>query len=187
VSATTRDGSSTSDGARLPPRGSRLRDFDMEHVLALAEKVDDDGIGKEIWRKVRSFLRQLIDYAKLRNDDPRDRANPVTLVPAPAQTGVRLVRRPYLPEIVEEMRSGFLELEAPLPHRRPPSAGRLVETPAGVPVPPVAGFGQTSADLVEAIAYGGFRPGETLAAPGVTTRPPISANSTPRLPAKRGR
>ena len=61
-----------------------LRDFDMEHVLALAEKVEDDGIGKEIWRKVRSFLKQLIDYAKLRNDYPRDRANPVTLVPAPA-------------------------------------------------------------------------------------------------------
>src|SRR5206468_9068202 len=56
--------------------------------------------------------------------------------------------------------------EAPLLHRRPPSAGRLVETPAGVPVPPVAGFGQVSADLVEAIAYGGFRPGETLAVRG---------------------
>ena len=89
-----------------------LRDFDMEHVLALAEKVDDEGIGKEIWRKVRSFLKQLIDYAKLRNDYPRDRANPVTLVPAPAQTGVRLVRRPYLPEIVEGIRADFLELEA---------------------------------------------------------------------------
>jgi hypothetical protein len=57
-----------------------LRNFDMEHVLALAEKVDEEGIGKEIWRKVRSFLKQLIDYAKLRNDYPRDRAHPVTLV-----------------------------------------------------------------------------------------------------------
>jgi hypothetical protein len=28
-----------------------LRDFDMEHVPVLAEKVDDDGIGKEIWRR----------------------------------------------------------------------------------------------------------------------------------------
>jgi hypothetical protein len=33
-------------------------------------------------------------------------------------------------------------------------------------VPPVPGFGQTSADLVEAIAYGGFRPGEILAVLG---------------------
>jgi hypothetical protein len=33
-------------------------------------------------------------------------------------------------------------------------------------VPPVVGFGQTSADLVEAIAYGGFRPGEILAVLG---------------------
>ena len=47
-----------------------LRDFDMEHVLALAEKVDDEGIGKEIWRKVRSFLKQLIDYAKLKKRLP---------------------------------------------------------------------------------------------------------------------
>jgi hypothetical protein len=143
-----------------------LRDFDMEHVLALAEKVDDDGIGKEIWRKVRSFLKQLIDYAKLRNDYPRDRANPVSLVPAPAQTGVRLVRRPYLPEIVEEIRSDFLELEALFHAGVRRARGRLVETPAGVPVPPVVGFGQTSADLVEAIAYGGFRPGEILAVLG---------------------
>jgi hypothetical protein len=142
-----------------------LRDFDMEHVLALAEKVDDDGIGKEIWRKVRSFLKQLIDYAKLRNDYPRDRANPVTLVPAPAQTGVRLVRRPYLPEIVEEIRSDFLELEALFHAGVRRARGRLVEIPAGVPVPPVAGFGQISADLV-AIAYGGFRPGEILAVLG---------------------
>lgn len=143
-----------------------LRDFDIEHVLALAEKVDDEGIGKEIWRKVRSFLKQLIDYAKLRNDYPRDRANPVTLVPAPAQTGVRLVRRPYLPEIVEEIRADFLELEALFQAGVRRARGRSVETPAGVPVPPVVGFGQTSADLVEAIAYGGFRPGEILAVLG---------------------
>ena len=51
-----------------------LRDFDIEHVLALAEKVDDEGIGKEIWRKVRSFLKQLVDYAQLKNDFPRERA-----------------------------------------------------------------------------------------------------------------
>jgi hypothetical protein len=143
-----------------------LRDFDMEHVLALAERVDDEEIGKEIWRKVRSFLKQLIDYAKLRNDYPRERANPVTLVPAPAQTGVRLVRRPYLPEIVEEIRADFLELEALVHAGVRRARGRAVETPAGVPVPPVAGFGQTSADLVEAIAYGGFRPGEILAVLG---------------------
>jgi hypothetical protein len=149
-----------------------LRDFDMEHVLALAEKVEDEGIGKEIWRKVRSFLKQLIDYAKLRNDYPRDRANPVTLVPAPAQTGVRLVRRPYLPEIVEQIRADFLELEALFQAGVRRARGRSVETPAGVPVPPVAGFGQTSADLVEAIAYGGFRPGEILAVLGRHHAPP---------------
>ena len=143
-----------------------LRDFDMEHVLALAEKVDDEGIGKEIWRKVRSFLKQLIDYAKLRNDYPRERANPVTLVPAPAQTGVRLVRKPYLPEIVEEIRADFLKLETLFESGVRRVRGRAVETPASVPVPPVAGFGQTSADLVEAIAYGGFRPGEILAVLG---------------------
>jgi hypothetical protein len=143
-----------------------LRDFDMEHVLALAEKVDDEGIGKEIWRKARSFLKQLIDYAKLRNDYPRNRANPVTLVPAPLQTGVRLVRKPYLPEIVEEIRADFLELEALFQAGVRRARGRRVQTPAAVPVPPVAGYGETSADLVEAIAYGGFRPGEILAVLG---------------------
>ena len=143
-----------------------LRDFDMEHVLALAEKVDDAGIGREIWRKVRSFLKQLIDYAKLRNDYPRDRANPVTLVPGPAQMGVRLVRRPYPPEIVERIRADFLELEDLFQAGVRRARGRAVETPAGVPVPPVAGFGLTSADLVESIAYGGFRPGEILAVLG---------------------
>ncbi len=143
-----------------------LSDFDMEHVLALAEKVENEGIGKEIWRKVRSFLKQLLDYAKLRNDYPRDRANPVTLVPAPAQTGLRLVRKPYLPEIVEEIRADFLELEALCEAGVRRTRGRTVETPAAVPVPPIAGFGQASADLVEAIAYGGFRPGEILAVLG---------------------
>jgi hypothetical protein len=143
-----------------------LRDFDMEHVLALAEKVDKEGIGKEIWRKVRSFLKQLIDYAKLKNDYPRDRANPVTLVPGPTQSGVRLVRRPYLPEIVEDIRADFLVLEALCRAGARRSRGRSVETPAAVPVPPVPGYGATSADLVEAIAYGGFRPGEILAALG---------------------
>jgi major intrinsic protein len=44
--------------------------------------------------------------------------------------------------------------------------GRALDTPAGVPVPGIAGFAATSADLVEALAYGGFRPGEILAACG---------------------
>ena len=89
-----------------------LREFDIEHVLALAEKVEKEKVGKEIWRKVRSFLKQLIDYAQLKNDFPRGRANPVTLVAAPPQTGVRLVRKPYTPDIVEEIRADFLVLEA---------------------------------------------------------------------------
>jgi hypothetical protein len=141
-----------------------LRDFDIEHVLALAEKVNDEKIGKEIWRKVRSFLKQLVDYAQLKNDFPRERANPVTLVRPPSQTGVRLVRRPYLPEIVEEIRADFLMLEALVLSGSRRVRGTQVATPAGVPVPPVPGFGETSADLVEALAYGGFRPGEILAA-----------------------
>jgi len=143
-----------------------LRDFDIEHVLALAEKVDDEKIGKEIWRKVRSFLKQLIDYAQLKKDFPRERANPVTLVAAPAQAGVRLVRKPYLPEIVEEIRADFLGLEALARSGVRRGRRRKVETPGGVPVPPVAGFAETSADLVEALAYGGFRPGEILGACG---------------------
>jgi hypothetical protein len=143
-----------------------LCDFDIEHVLALAEKVDAEGIGREIWRKVRSFLKQLVDYAQLKKDFPRDRANPVTLVAPPPQTGVRLVRRPYPPEIVEQIRADFLTLEeiARTGSRRWRS--RDVETPAGVPVPSTALFAATSADLVEALAYGGFRPGEILAARG---------------------
>lgn len=148
-----------------------LTEFDIEHVLALAEKVEADGIGKEIWRKVRSFLKQLIDYAQLKKDYPRERANPVTLVPAPAQTGVRLVRKPYLPEIVEEIRADFLELEALAQAGVRRARTRRVETPAGVPVPPVLGFATTSADLVEALAYGGFRPGEILAACGLHYSP----------------
>ena len=88
-----------------------LRDLDIEHVLALAEKVDEEKIGKEVWRKVRSFLKQLVDYAQLKKDFPRERANPVTLVAPPPQTGVNLVRRPYPPEIVERIRADFLALE----------------------------------------------------------------------------
>src|SRR5207247_11344840 len=38
--------------------------------------------------------------------------------------------------------------------------GKVLETPAGVPVPPTPGFAATSADLVEALAYGGFRRSE---------------------------
>jgi hypothetical protein len=143
-----------------------LRDFDIEHVLALAEKVDDEGIGKEIWRKVRSFLKQLVDYAQLRRDYPRERANPVTLVAPPPQTGVRLVRRPYPPEIVEKLRADFLVLEEMTRRGVRRVRGKPLETPAGVPVPPTVGFAATSADLVEALAYGGFRPGEILGAYG---------------------
>ena len=117
-----------------------LRDFDIEHVLALAEKVDDEKIGKEIWRKVRSFLKQLIDYAQLKKDFPRERANPVTLVAAPPQTGVRLVRKPYPPEIVEQIRADFLVLEAIARKGDRRTRRKKVETPAGVPVPPAAGL-----------------------------------------------
>jgi hypothetical protein len=143
-----------------------LRDFDIEHVLALAEKVDEEKIGKEIWRKVRSFLKQLVDYAQLKNDFPRDRANPVTLVAAPPQTGIRLVRKPYPPEIVEQIRADLLVLEAMTRNGERRTRGQKVDTPAGVPVPPSSDFAEASADLVEALAYGGFRPGEILAACG---------------------
>jgi hypothetical protein len=143
-----------------------LREFDIEHVLALAEKVDKDKIGKEVWRKVRSFLKQLVDYAQLKKDFPRERPNPVTLVAPPPQTGIRLVRRPYPPEIVERIRADFLALEELAREGVRRARGKEVETPAGVPVPPTEGFAKTSADLVEALAYGGFRPGEILAACG---------------------
>jgi hypothetical protein len=143
-----------------------LRDFDIEHVLALAEKVDAEKIGKEVWRKVRSFLKQLVDYAQLKKDFPRERPNPVTLVAPPPQTGVRLVRKPYPPEIVERIRADFLVLDDIARKGARRARGKRVETPAGVPVPPAPGFARTSADLVEALAYGGFRPGEILAACG---------------------
>jgi hypothetical protein len=143
-----------------------LRDFDIEHVLALAEKVDAEKIGTEVWRKVRSFLKQLVDYAQLKKDFPRERANPVTLVAPPPQTGVRLVRKPYSPEIVERIRAEFLVLEDIARKGVRRARGNRVETPAGVPVPPAPDFARTSADLVEALAYGGFRPGEILAACG---------------------
>jgi hypothetical protein len=143
-----------------------LREFDIEHVLALAEKVDEEKIGKEVWRKVRSFLKQLIDYAQLRKDFPRERANPVTLVAPPPQTRVKLIRRPYTPEIVERIRADFLAIEqiARMGSRR--SRKNKIATPASVPVPLMPEFAATSADLVEALAYGGFRPGEVLAAYG---------------------
>jgi hypothetical protein len=143
-----------------------LRDFDIEHVLALAEKVDAEKIGREIWRKVRSFLKQLIDYAQLKKDFPRERPNPVTLVAPPPQTGVRLVRKPYSPEIVERIWADFVLLEDIARKGARRARGNRVETPAGVPVPPAPDFARTSADLVEALAYGGFRPGEILAACG---------------------
>jgi hypothetical protein len=143
-----------------------LRELDIEHVLALAEKVDEETIGKEVWRKVRSFLKQLIDYAQLKKDFPRARPNPVTLVAPPPQTGVRLVRRPYPPDIVEQIRADFLALEELARSGARRLRGKKVETPAGVPVPPNPEFAATSADLVEALAYGGFRPGEILAACG---------------------
>src|SRR5262249_34704203 len=115
---------------------------------------------------VRSFLKQLVDYAQLKKDFPRERANPVTLVAPPPQTGVRLVRRPYPPDIVERIRADFLALEALARAGSRRTRGRNLATPAGVPVPPGPEFAVTSADLVEALAYGGFRPGEILAACG---------------------
>jgi hypothetical protein len=143
-----------------------LREFDIEHVLALAERVDSEGMGKEVWRKVRSFLKQLVDYAQLKKDFPRERPNPVTLVAPPPQTGVKLVRRPYPPEMVERIRADFLTLAEIARRGARRARGRKVETPAGVPVPPTPELAATSADLVEALAYGGFRPGEILAACG---------------------
>jgi hypothetical protein len=108
-----------------------LREFDIEHVLALAEKVDADGIGKEIWRKIRSFLKQLIDYAHLKKDFPRERGNPVTLVAPPPQTGVKLVRRPYPPDIIERIRADFLALDEIARRGERRARGRKVETPGG--------------------------------------------------------
>ena len=142
-----------------------LKDFDIEHVMALAEKVDTDGMGKEIWRKVRSFLSQLIDYAQAMNDYPRERPNPVKQVAAPTQTGVGRVRKPYLPDIVEKIRADFLELEALAQAGIRRVRGTVLDTPGGVPVPAVD-YGAMSADIVEAIAYGGFRPQEVLEAVG---------------------
>jgi hypothetical protein len=79
---------------------------------------------------------------------------------------VRLVRRPYPPEIVERIRADFFALEEIARRGARRARGRTVETPAGVPVPLTPEFAAVSADLVEALAYGGFRPGEILAACG---------------------
>jgi hypothetical protein len=142
-----------------------LRDLSVSHVAALDAMVRDKGIGLEVWRKVRSFLKQLVEYAQLEELYPEERRNPVTAIPAPAQTGVKIVRRPYPPEIVEKIRADFLHLEELAAAGVQRSRGNPVETPAGVPVPPL-GLGAMSADLVEALAYGGFRPGEAFAARG---------------------
>ena len=58
-----------------------------------------------------SFLKQLIDYAKLRNDYLRNRANPVTPVPAPAQMLSHVLSASRTSDIVEKIRADFLELE----------------------------------------------------------------------------
>jgi hypothetical protein len=104
------------------------------------------------------------------NHYPRERRNPVEGVAAPPQRGVVRVRKPYLPKIVEQIRADFLELEALAQAGIRRVRGTVLETPGGVPVPRV-GYGATAADLVEALAYGGFRPGEILGAVGANYAP----------------
>ena len=95
-----RHGARTCSGREGRGRGDRQRD--------LAE--------------VRSFLKQLIDYAKLRNDYPRER-QPGHACARASPDGRAARSEPYLPEIVE--RSGRLpRARGSLSGRRSPSKGK---------------------------------------------------------------
>jgi hypothetical protein len=128
-------------------------------------------VGEEVQRKLHNFLSQAMNSAHLKDKYPEERRNPVSVVPAPKQKGVKKVRRPYLPEIVERIRADFLELERLVQAGERSSRGHKVDTPAGVPLPTVEGYGQSGADLVETIAFGAVRPGEALGAYGEAVAP----------------
>ncbi len=138
-----------------------LDQINTKLLLALDKEVKEAGVGSEVWRKTLNFIQQALDYAVLEGVLPQ---NPMRLIPKPPQTGRKKVRRPFLPDLVEAIRADFLLLDELARHRV--RGSRPLEALPGVPVPEIGGFGAWAADLVEALAYSGCRPGELFAAAG---------------------
>jgi hypothetical protein len=143
--------------------GTPIADLRPRHFVALFKQMAAAGVGQEVQRKLRGFLKQALQEAFLEEKYPQELRNPVEAVPAPKQPGTRKVRKPYLPEIVELIRADFLELDRIFDEGVRRTRRIHVDTPAGVPIPEVAGFGEFSADLVENVAYAAVRPGEATA------------------------
>jgi hypothetical protein len=149
-----------------------LLDVESSDIAAIDRRVQDEGISLEVWRKVRGYIRQAINYARLDPELevrwPEERPNPVDLVPAPEQATARKVRKPYLPLVAEGIRADFLFLaalaEAGIRRHRIGRGEDKLWTPAGVPVPPSAEHAYQWADLVEVLYSSGCRPGEALGA-----------------------
>lgn len=139
-----------------------LADLRPKHFVHLFETMASDGVGREVRRKFRSFLGQGLQQAALEGKYPDELKNPVTALPAPQQSGVRVVRKPMLPTVVELIRADLLELDPIIISGAYRSSRRSVVTPANVPIPVIEGYGQFSADLVEMMAYAALRPGEAL-------------------------
>jgi hypothetical protein len=130
-------------------------------LLALDKEAKDAGVGLEVWRKTLNLIQQALDYAVLEGLLPM---NPMRLIPKPSQAGRKKVRRPFLPELVEAIRADFLFLDELARHR---VRGSIPASALpGVPVPEIAGLGAWAADLVDALAYSGCRPGELFAVAG---------------------
>ncbi|HKB79012.1 MAG TPA: hypothetical protein VKH35_04785, partial [Thermoanaerobaculia bacterium] len=148
-----------------------LDEVTAETVFALDQRVSDLGIGLEVWRKVRSFLRQMFAYARLDKDSgfALERANPVDDVPPPAVE--KRPRRAYLPDVVEGIRADFYYV-AVLSNAgiRRVRGGPRIWTPGDVPIPADPEYALDSADRVEAGAYAGLRPSELFGAHGCAYR-----------------
>ena len=120
-----------------------LRDFDIEHVLGLRkgrrreDREGDLAKGQELPQAARSTTRSS------RKTSPRA-AEPGQPVAPPPQAGVRLVRKPYLPRDCRGDQGRLPRARGARSLGIPSSTPRQVVTPAGVPVPPVSGFAQTS-------------------------------------------
>jgi integrase len=138
-----------------------LDQINAKLLLALDKEVKAAGVGSEVWRKTLNFIQQALDYAVLEGFLPM---NPMRLIPKPPQSGPKKVRKAFLPDVVEAIRADFLLLdELARSHIR---GSGPHEALSGIPVPEIVGFGAWAADLVEALAYSGCRPGELFAAAG---------------------
>jgi hypothetical protein len=144
-----------------------LQEFDASDALAFNTSLEAKGVGKEVRRKVLSFLQQALNHAVVVYPELYGRPNPFSYVKKPAQGGVKTVRG-FKPDVVEVMRCDWQIIER-LSELR--AAGQITRTQArelrkqGWPVPEQRYLARFSGSFISAFAYSSARPQELLGIP----------------------